>query len=135
MIAFAILALVPLAAGVESHPIEKVINLLKKLKDQAIEEGKTEEVSFAKFKYWCSTSISEVSKAIEEEKANIDELESAIKGFKEDKKALEDQIDELEDQIKDLEAEAKAAKEADEKRNKAYIADKKRSQGHHQGHG
>jgi hypothetical protein len=125
MIAFAILALVPLAAGVESHPIEKVINLLKKLKDQAIEEGKTEEVSFAKFKYWCSTSTSEVSKAIEEEKANIDELESAIKGFKEDKKALEDQIDELEDQIKDLEAEAKAAKEADEKRNKAYIADKK----------
>lgn len=125
MIAFAILALVPLAAGVESHPIEKVIDLLKKLKAQAIEEGKTEEVSFAKFEYWCSTSISEVSKAIEEEKANIDELESAIKGFKEDKKALEDQIDELEDQIKDLEAEAKAAKEADEKRNKAYIADKK----------
>jgi len=121
----AILALVPLAAGVESHPIEKVIDLLKKLKAQAIEEGKTEEVSFAKFEYWCSTSISEVSKAIEEEKANIDELESAIKGFKEDKKALEDQIDELEDQIKDLEAEAKAAKEADEKRNKAYIADKK----------
>lgn len=125
MIAFAILALVPLAAGVESHPIEKVIDLLKKLKAQAIEEGKTEEVSFAKFEYWCSTSISEVSKAIEEEKANIDELESAIKGFKEDKKALEDQIDELEDQIKDLEAEAKAAKEADEKRNKAYLADKK----------
>jgi len=125
MLALALLAFTPLVASSGSHPIEKVMNLLAKLKDDAIEQGKQEEVSFGKSKYWCSTSTSELDKAIEEEKATIDELESSIEGFKQQKKALEDQIKELEDEIKDLQAAATAAKNKDKKRNDAYKKEKK----------
>lgn len=122
MIALAMLAL---AVASNGHPIEKVIDLLKKLKTQAIEEGKTEEVSFTKFTYWCDTSKSELNKAISDEEATIDELKSTISGLKETKKTLKADIKELVEEIKDLQAAAKAAKSADQKRNKAYLADKK----------
>jgi len=118
------LVVLSLAVASNGHPIEKVIDLLKKLKAQAITEGQTEEVAFGKYTYWCSTSISDLDGAIEEEKATIDELENAIAGFKETKKSLEDDIKELEDEIKDLQAEAAAAKSKDDKRNKAYVATK-----------
>jgi len=124
LVALALVAFAPLAAANTAHPIEKVVDLLKKLKGQAIEEGKTEQVSFAKFQYWCSTSTSELSKAIDDEKATIDELESSIEGFKQEKTALEDQIKELQDEIVDNEAAAKAAKEKDGKRTKAYTSKK-----------
>ena len=60
------------------HPIEKIINLLKGLEEQAIEEGKSEALSFQKFEYWCKDSKKTLTKAIAEEKDNIDSLESKI---------------------------------------------------------
>jgi len=119
------MAMAMAVASAGDHPVTKVVDLLKKLSDQAVEEGKTEEVSFSKFKYWCSTSKSELAKAIEEEKATIDELKSSIEGLKQEKTALEDQVKELEGEIADLQAAAKSAKEKDEKRNKLYQDEKK----------
>merc|ERR1719446_227817 len=106
------------------HPVGKVVDLLKKLSDQVIEEGKNEEVSFGKFTYWCSTSKSELSKAIEEEKATIDELESSVSGLKRQKETLTEQVKELEGEIAELQAAAKSSKEKDEDRNKLYLEKK-----------
>jgi prefoldin subunit 5 len=102
----------------------KVIDLLKKLKGQAIEEGNDEEVMFSKFKYWCSTSTDELKKAIEEEKQTIEVLEKKIEAYKKQKKELEEQIKELEKQLTEIEESAKKAKEADEKRTKLYTEEK-----------
>jgi hypothetical protein len=110
----------PLASSLNAHPIVKVIDLLKNLKEQAIEEGKSEEVAFSKFQYWCETSTAELSKTIKEEKETIDSLESQIEGLKKEKKALEDQISELEKELTNLDEEQKAADTKDEKRTKSY---------------
>jgi len=93
------------------HPIERVIGLLKDLKEKAIAEGKDEAVAYGKFEYWCKTSKSELSDAIADEKEKIEELEAKLDGLKKTKKSLENEIDELSDQIADNEAAAKKAKE------------------------
>lgn len=36
----------------KGHPIEKVIGMIKNLKEKAIAEGKEEAVAFQKFEYW-----------------------------------------------------------------------------------
>jgi len=130
------MAMLVLAGVSNAHPIEKVVNLLQKLKGEAIEEGKTEQVAFEKFKYWCSTGLDELDKAIAEEKNNIDELVDQIKGLEATKKELEAAIDQLSGagkkgdddflvgEIPANEADAARAKTNDDKRNKAYIATK-----------
>jgi len=124
LIVVAFWSLAPLAGAAEAHPVGKVINLLKTLKDKAIEEGRTEEAAFAKFSYWCSESTKELKKSIKEEKATMDELGSSIKGFKQGKKSLQDQIGELSGEIKGLQASAKGAKNKDGKRHKSYLETK-----------
>lgn len=119
-LALALALAVMQASSATNHPVEKVVDLLKKLSEKAVEEGKAEEVSFNKFSYWCSTSKSELNKAIEEEKATIDELDSSIEGYKKQKEALGGQVKELEGEIADLQAAAKSSKENDEQRNKLY---------------
>jgi len=123
--AVVIMALVPFAAAANAHPIVKVIDLLKDLKAKAIDEGQTEEASFGKFKYWCSTSISELKKVIKQETEDIDKLETSIESLKAEKKTLEKEIGELEDEIGDLQSAADKAKKNDGKRNDAYKAAKK----------
>jgi len=118
--ALVLMTLVSLAAAANSHPIVKVVDLLKDLKAKAIDEGQTEEVSFGKFTYWCSTSISELKKVIEGEKDKIDTLETTIKSLKEEKKALEKQIEELKGEITDFKTAADKAETNDGDRNKAY---------------
>merc|ERR1740138_830992 len=99
------------AAAGNDHPISKVIKLLEGLKAKAIAEGKTEEVAYGKFQYWCSTSIADLNDAIADEKEKIDELEDKIAGLEKKKAALEEDIASLEEQIAKLEAAGKKAKE------------------------
>jgi septal ring factor EnvC (AmiA/AmiB activator) len=104
------------------HPIVKVINLIKELKEKAIAEGKEEEVAYTKFQYWCSTSIDTLKDAIQEEKETIDELKDKIAGLTKEKESLEEDIAQLEEQIAELEASAKAAK--DNRKKEADLYDK-----------
>jgi phage shock protein A len=104
------------------HPIVKVINLIKELKEKAISEGKEEEVAYTKFQYWCSTSIDTLKDAIQEEKETIDELKDKIAGLTKEKESLEEDIAQLEEQIAELEASAKAAK--DNRKKEADLYDK-----------
>merc|ERR1719482_1435716 len=84
------------------HPIADVIGMLKELSAQAVAEGKNEEVAFAKFQHWCSTStkalIGKLDKDREEGRAlyektsadlqaTIDAVEEAIKVISESRGA------------------------------------------------
>jgi septal ring factor EnvC (AmiA/AmiB activator) len=95
----------------KDHPVVKVIDLIKDLKEKSISEGKAEAVAYEKFTYWCSTSIDTLNAAITDEKELIDELKDKIAGLEKTKATLEDEIASLEEQIKDLEASAKASEE------------------------
>jgi len=118
MLAVALAAVSLCMASAKDHPVVKVIGMLEDLAAKAKSQGQDEEVAFDKFSYWCKTSISELKDAIEEEKATIDQLESKIESLKKEKKSLEDAIDELKDKIKELDADAKAAKDAFDKKMK-----------------
>jgi len=102
------------------HPIEKIINLLKGLEEQAIEEGKSEALSFQKFEYWCKNSKKTLTKAIAEEKDNIDSLESKISAKTEESKNLGEQISKLEKELGELSNSASEALTASDKANALY---------------
>mmetsp|Transcript_60699 Transcript_60699/g.95680 ORF Transcript_60699/g.95680 Transcript_60699/m.95680 type:complete len:708 (+) Transcript_60699:103-2226(+) len=104
----------------KDHPIVKVIDLIKELKEKSISEGKEEAVAYEKFTYWCSTSIATLNKAITDEKELIDELKDKIAGLEKNKATLEEEIATLEDQITKLEASGKAAKEKRSDEAKLY---------------
>jgi DNA repair exonuclease SbcCD ATPase subunit len=95
----------------KDHPIVKVIELIKGLKEKSIMEGKDEAVAYQKFEYWCSTSIATLKDAIAEEKETIDKLTDKLDGLAKDKATLEEDIATLEEQLGKLAASAKAAKE------------------------
>ena len=103
-----------------THPIEKIINLLKGLEEQAIEEGKSEALSFQKFEYWCKNSKKTLNKAIAEEKDNIDSLESKISAKTEESKNLGEQIAKLETELSKMSVSAKEALSASDKANTLY---------------
>jgi DNA repair exonuclease SbcCD ATPase subunit len=107
------------AAG-KDHPIVKVIDLLKSLKEKSIAEGKEEAVAYQKFEYWCSTSTATLKDTIADEKETIDELTDKLAGLTKEKSSLEAEISTLEEQLKDLEASAKAAKEMRDKEADLY---------------
>jgi len=98
------------AVSERGHPISKVIKLLEGLKAKSIEEGKSEAVSYQKFTYWCSTSISTLKDAIADEKETIAELEDLVAGKTKEKEVLEEQIKDLEEQIAKNMAAARKAK-------------------------
>jgi len=104
----------------DEHPIEKIINLLKGLEEQAIAEGKSEALSFQKFDYWCKDSTKTLNKAIAEEKNNIDSLESKIAAKTEESKNLGQQIGKLEKELGELAISAKEALSASDDANSLY---------------
>jgi predicted nucleic acid-binding Zn-ribbon protein len=117
---FCIFAGASAGADGKDHPVVKVIDLIKSLKEKAISEGKEEAVAYTKFTYWCSTNTATLKDAISDEKEKIDELETKLEGLTKEKSSLEEQIKTLEDQIAGLEASGKAAKEAREDELKLY---------------
>jgi hypothetical protein len=110
------------AVASKGHPIEKVISLIKGLKEKSISEGKQEAVSYGKFEYWCKTSKSELNDAIADEKEKIEELTDTLSGLNKQKETLEDDIETLEGEIGDMEAAAKKAKE--DRKDEADLYDK-----------
>merc|ERR1719183_1973401 len=79
----------------EGHPISKVINMLKKLKEKATEEGKAEEYEYAKFAYWCKENKANVKEAITDEKSTISVLDTTIDGKKKQARSLGKKIGKL----------------------------------------
>jgi len=103
-----------------SHPIEKVIGLLKDLGKKVDSEGKDEEVTYAKFEKWCADSFKTLEKSISEEKEQIDSLDSKVDAKEEQEKSLTKKIDELTEEIKKHEVSGGKAKSEREEGTKLY---------------
>jgi len=86
------------------HPIEGVIDLLKKLEGMAEKDGKEEEVSYAKFEHWCQNSVKTLEKAIVEEKATMEKFVSDIDSNEKNIDVLTKQIGALGDKLSELDA-------------------------------
>merc|ERR1719355_147577 len=86
-------------AGSEAsdHPIADVIGMLKELSAQAVAEEKNEEVAFAKFQHWCSTSTKALKKAISEANEKIEILEATVDAKKKEIATFEEEIAALEE--------------------------------------
>jgi len=103
-----IFALVPEGAGVglksrsstrEDHPVAGVIELLQGLRGQVVEEGRTEEVTYAKFASWCSDSTRSLDKSVTTARETIDKLKSEVDAKTKENATLTKQIAELEEEI------------------------------------
>merc|ERR1719454_970498 len=78
--------------------------MLKELSAQAVAEGKNEEVSFAKFQHWCSSSTKALKKAISAENEKIEILEATVSAKKKEIATFEEEIAALEEEIAKKEA-------------------------------
>eukprot|EP00928_Gymnodinium_smaydae_P015529 TRINITY_DN15746_c0_g3_i1.p1 TRINITY_DN15746_c0_g3~~TRINITY_DN15746_c0_g3_i1.p1 ORF type:complete len:758 (+),score=191.18 TRINITY_DN15746_c0_g3_i1:71-2275(+) len=96
----------------QEHPVEKTITLLKDLSAKAKEQGEIEEVTYAKFETWCSTSSKTLETAIAKGKSNIEVLEQTVKAKQEEESSLTKQIDSLGGEITRGQAAQTKAKDA-----------------------
>jgi len=113
------LLVAPLAAGTDAkvNPVEKVIELLQKIRDQIMEEGKDEAIGYDKFACFCKDQASEKQMVIKKSEEKISVLGAQIE-------LLESEIEELDDAVaEDKKKKEKLEKEgetADEKRAKQF---------------
>merc|ERR1719181_58769 len=91
--------------GTNLSPIQKVVTLVKEMKDQTIKEGEEDQAAYDKYKCWCETTEGEKTAAIEAAQTKIQELTS----FVEEAAAKEG---ELKTEIAGLEEDIAADKEA-----------------------
>jgi len=108
------------AAG--DHPVAKVVSLLQDLMEKVKTEGQTEEVSYAKFTYWCKTSVAALDSAIADENDSIDTLSSTIEGKTKEIEVLKADILSLADDIKELGTSDTEAGKENKARNDLYLA-------------
>jgi len=92
------------------HPMAKIISMLKELQAKAREQGEREAADYQKFQYWCKNTKKELSGAIKEEKATIENLEDEIESKTKLSETLKKEIAELE---KELEERGAAGAKAD----------------------
>jgi len=108
------------SVGRDPHPVEKVIGLLKELKVKVIEEGQTEEVTFAKFDKWCSDSKKTLQKSVSESKESIDSLEDEVASKEAENTTLTEQLSKLADEIEKYESAQTDGDEARKSASEAY---------------
>jgi len=114
-----LMVLAPLAAGtqVKVNPVETVIELLQKIRDQIMEEGKDEAVGYDKFACFCKDQANEKQVVIKKSEEKISVLNSQID-------LLASEIEELDsavaDDRKEREKLTKEGDTADEKRAKQF---------------
>jgi len=109
------------ASIIGTHPIVKVINMLKDLKEKAIAEGQGEQVAYSKFEYWCSSNSNKFGSAIAEEKETIDELEDKRDGLKKEETSLTEEVSALREQIRELSASISAGDKQRKQEKRVYF--------------
>mmetsp|Transcript_17216 Transcript_17216/g.43361 ORF Transcript_17216/g.43361 Transcript_17216/m.43361 type:complete len:711 (-) Transcript_17216:136-2268(-) len=106
------------------HPMEKVIDLLKDLATKAENEGKTEEVSYTKFEYWCTNNVKDLNRAITEEKATMEKLSDEISAHEKNIEVLDQEIEKLTEELLEQDKTAAAALEERKAGEDLYKAEK-----------
>merc|ERR1719253_968804 len=107
-------------AAKDEHPIEKVVGMLQGLSAKAEAEGKEEALAYEKYEYFVKNSVKELSGAIAQENADIEELTDLINSKEKDKEVLTTQIADLTQELQDQAAEMKTAKNNREDQEDIY---------------
>jgi len=106
-------------------PVEKVIELLKKLSSQVEAEGKEEAAQYDKYACFCKEQADDKRHAIEKSTARIDKLDAQIQDLDGDIAALNGEILELDGRIRDYEKEVFAAVRVRRGEHKTYLVAEK----------
>ena len=122
-----LLSLLVLVAGASSRgsqtvtPVQKVIELLKKLSTQVEADGKKEAAQYDKFSCFCKEQADEKLYAIEKSAAKIEELEAEIADLGALIASLAEDIGKLGKRIARIEGRVKKITSAREEEHAAYV--------------
>jgi len=119
------LAAAALGAQNKVTPVEKVIELLKKLEAQTTEEGKAEAKQYDKTACFCKEQADDKLYAIEKSKEKIKKLNAQIAALEAEIAELNAKITELSQKISDLEEAIKNLVAARTKEHTAYLKEAK----------
>mmetsp|Transcript_1969 Transcript_1969/g.4444 ORF Transcript_1969/g.4444 Transcript_1969/m.4444 type:complete len:736 (+) Transcript_1969:68-2275(+) len=103
-----------------SHPVAGVIDLLNRLSEDVVAQGKAEEVTYNKYAHWCSESKSSLERAVTTSKEAIDALETEVEAKANQKASLKAQLAKLASELAKYAAAGKAADEARSAEAAAY---------------
>lgn len=104
----------------ETHPIERVIGLLRDLSAEVEADGNEEAVVYGKFEKWCQDSKKTLNEAIETSKDSIDTLESSVESKDQQNKTLTKQINMLTEELLQASKAATVSKEARDNASALY---------------
>jgi len=102
-------------------PVEKVIELLKKLEAQTAEEGKTEAANYDKYACFCKEQADAKLYAIEKSEAKIKKLNAEIAVLEAEIAELNQKISELAEKISELDEAIKKAVAIRAKEHAGYL--------------
>jgi len=103
------------AAHEKVTPVEKVIEMMKKLESDVVAEGKNEAKEYDKFACFCKEQASDKLYAIEKSRVKITELESKIEELETEISDLDGEIQELGERITEIEGKVKETTELRDK--------------------
>jgi len=113
----------------KTTPVQKVIEMLKKLESDVSEEGKKEAAEYDKFACFCKEQASDKLYAIEKSRVKITELEAKIEELETEISGLNGEIQELGERITEIEGKVKETTEARDKDREEFQAEQEDLQG------
>jgi len=97
--------------NINDSPIQKVVTLVREMKDQTTKEGEQDLEAYNKYTCWCETTIAEKTQAIADAETKLEELGSFVEEAAAKEGELKTEIAGLEEDIaKDTDALATATK-------------------------
>eukprot|EP00933_Yihiella_yeosuensis_P040155 TRINITY_DN3436_c0_g2_i1.p1 TRINITY_DN3436_c0_g2~~TRINITY_DN3436_c0_g2_i1.p1 ORF type:complete len:706 (-),score=242.82 TRINITY_DN3436_c0_g2_i1:130-2247(-) len=110
-------------------PTQKVLELLKKLTADVVEEGKVETEQFTKYAGFCEKTIDEKKYQIGKATKAIEGLAARVESFSKDANVLYEQIGDLNATVANLENQTKALSDARDAEVASYMAQAKEMDG------
>ena len=117
-------ALVLIAAGTTSNPVERVVQLIEGLKAKIQADGTAEQQVYDKYACWCEKTTARKAAAIENAKQLIDELSKSILELQGRLGSYVPEIAKLEKDIAETKEAINAAEEMRKKENEEYLKKK-----------
>jgi len=113
----------PSAVGGAKSPIDKVVVLIKEMKEQCIKDGEEDSKAYDKYKCWCQTTEQEKKDAIAAAETKLEELAGFLEESNAREGELKTEIGALEEDIAKDQQALEAAQSMREKENKAFLAE------------
>jgi len=117
------------AAHDKVTPVEKVIEMMKKLESDVTAEGKKEAAEYDKFACFCKEQASDKLYAIEKSRVKISELEAKIEELDTEISDLDGEIQQLGERITEIEGKVKETTEQRDKDREEFQEEQKDLEG------